>query len=34
MNREKFEMLDLQEDPYFYADYEDEEEHEDDEDAL
>jgi len=33
MNREMFEMLDLQEDPYFYTDHEDEE-HEDDEDAL
>ena len=32
MNREQFEMLDLQEDPYFYTDYEDEEA--DDEDAL
>ena len=37
MNREKFEIWDLQEDAYFYAPYEDEDEDEeeaDDEDAL
>ena len=33
MNKAKFEIWDLQEDPYFYAPYEDEEEA-DDEDAL
>tara|TARA_B110000503_G_C6929818_1_gene322321 strand:+ start:567 stop:689 length:123 start_codon:yes stop_codon:yes gene_type:complete len=40
MNREKFEIWDLQEDAYFYAPYEDEDEEDedeeeaDDEDAL
>ena len=33
MNREQFEMLDLQEDPYFYTDHESDEDI-DDEDAL
>ena len=33
MNREKFEIWDLQEDAYFYAPYEDEDEDEDEEEA-